>query len=50
MKNRCYNCKYFMTCKKSDPNVKDCKWFSETIVKEIKQINEFKQTYSIVKG
>lgn len=27
MENRCFNCKYFMSCNKSDPQVRDCKYF-----------------------
>lgn len=30
MQNKCFNCAYFMSCKKADPNIKDCLYFNES--------------------
>lgn len=35
MLRKCFNCKWFFTCKKADPSINDCLYFSETEVKEI---------------
>jgi hypothetical protein len=28
MQNKCFNCQYFMTCKKASPEIKNCDWFN----------------------
>lgn len=35
MQNKCFNCKWFFTCNKSDEKIKNCNWFNETNVKEV---------------
>lgn len=38
MRNKCFNCKFFITCKRSDkdPKKENCIYFQETDVKEVK--------------
>lgn len=35
MKNKCFNCKWFFSCKRADPQEKDCEYFEETNIKEV---------------
>lgn len=33
MQNKCFNCAYFMSCKKADPYVQNCDYFKPTEIK-----------------
>lgn len=33
MQNKCFNCQYWFTCKKADPNIKDCEYFKGMEIK-----------------
>lgn len=37
MKNRCFNCKYFISCKREDkdPKKKDCEYFQKISLMEV---------------
>lgn len=35
MQNKCFNCKWFFSCKKADPYIKNCEYFKETNVKGV---------------
>lgn len=37
MLKKCFNCKWFFSCKKADPSVENCLYFVETNIKEIKK-------------
>lgn len=43
MQNKCYNCKWFFSCKRSDkdPAKKNCEYFECTNVKEV--VNDRKE-------
>lgn len=36
MQNKCFNCLWFFSCKRASPEIKNCEWFKETNVKEVK--------------
>lgn len=38
MQNKCFNCKYWFSCKKADPSIKDCESFKEMEIKNEKKL------------
>lgn len=36
MQNKCFNCRFWFSCKRASSEIKNCEWFKETNVKEVK--------------
>lgn len=39
MQNKCFNCKYFFSCKRANEKTTNCEWFVENDIEEVKDVS-----------